>query len=333
MSGPFVLTRATFAGGQRYGFTWTGDNSSTWGHMRLATQMLLNLGLSGISFVGDDIGGFGGSPPPDLLTRWLEIGAFNPMYRNHSTLGSLPQEVWVHGPEQEAIRRRYIETRYRLLPYIYTLAEEASRTGLPAGRRCSSNSRATSRGWIASSCWDQASLWRHHRMENRSTDIRVAYPEGSCTTSGPAKRFLPQPRGPTIVEISDAVAAEENQPKFPVPQVLHPALDQLPVFVRGGAQFFPCSRLSKAQRKLPFGRWNCGCIPERTATVHCISTMGTPSDISPAIFSPGIYMRFQRQVDQHSVRCARGNIFAMVEIDRGCHLRLAVTKSRREVRK
>ena len=127
---PFVLTRATFAGGQRYGFTWTGDNSSTWNHLRLATQQLLNLGLSGISFVGDDIGGFNGSPPPDLLTRWIEIGAFNPMYRDHSTKGSLMQEVWVHGPEQEAIRRRYIETRYRLLPYIYTLADESSRTGI-----------------------------------------------------------------------------------------------------------------------------------------------------------------------------------------------------------
>jgi len=131
---PFVLTRATFAGGQRYGFTWTGDNSSTWNHLRFATQQLLNLGVSGISFVGDDIGGFNGSPPPDLLTRWIEVGAFNPMFRDHTTKGSLMQEVWVHGPEHEAIRRRYIETRYRLLPYIYTLAEEASRDGLPLMR-------------------------------------------------------------------------------------------------------------------------------------------------------------------------------------------------------
>ena len=131
---PFVVTRATYAGGQRYSFTWTGDNSSTWNQLRLGTQQTLNLGLSGISFVGDDVGGFGGSPPPDLLTRWIEIGAFKPLYRDHSTKGSLQQEVWVHGPEHEAIRRRYIETRYRLLPYIYTLADEASRTGVPLVR-------------------------------------------------------------------------------------------------------------------------------------------------------------------------------------------------------
>ena len=119
---PFVLTRATYASGQRYGFTWTGDNSASWNHLRLATQMLLNLGVSGISFVGDDIGGFNGSPPPDLLTRWIEIGAFNPMYRDHTTFGSRPQEVWVHGPEQEAIRRRYIET---LVPYQGCPSHEA----------------------------------------------------------------------------------------------------------------------------------------------------------------------------------------------------------------
>ena len=82
---PFVLTRATYAGGQRYGFTWTGDNSATWNHLRLATQMVLNLGVSGISFVGADVGGFNGSPSPALLTRWVEQAAFSPLFRDHAT--------------------------------------------------------------------------------------------------------------------------------------------------------------------------------------------------------------------------------------------------------
>ena len=73
---PFVMTRATFAGGQRYAVTWTGDNSSTWNHLRMTTPQLLNLGLSGFSMAGADVGGFAGSPPPDLLTKWLEIAAF-----------------------------------------------------------------------------------------------------------------------------------------------------------------------------------------------------------------------------------------------------------------
>ncbi len=131
---PFVLTRAGFAGTQRYAATWTGDNQSTWSHLRLSVPTLLSMGISGYAFVGDDIGGFDGSPTPELLTRWMELGAFNPFYRNHTSTGTLDQEPWVHGPEHEAIRRRYIETRYRLLPYIYSSMEETSRTGIPLMR-------------------------------------------------------------------------------------------------------------------------------------------------------------------------------------------------------
>ncbi len=131
---PLVLTRAGFAGTQRYAATWTGDNQSTWSHLRLSVPTLLSLGISGYAFVGDDIGGFDGSPAPELFTRWIELGAFNPFYRNHTSTGTLDQEPWVHGPEHEAIRRRYIETRYRLLPYIYTSMEETSRTGVPLMR-------------------------------------------------------------------------------------------------------------------------------------------------------------------------------------------------------
>ncbi len=131
---PFVLTRAAYAGTQRYAATWTGDNSATWNHLRISIPQLINLGLSGYSFVGADIGGFNGSPTPELLTRWMELGAFNPVYRNHAAKGTRFREPWVDGPEHEAIRKRYIETRYRLLPYIYTSIEETSRTGVPLMR-------------------------------------------------------------------------------------------------------------------------------------------------------------------------------------------------------
>ncbi len=131
---PFVLTRATYAGGQRYAATWTGDNSSSWNHLRMTTPMLENLGLSGFAFSGADVGGYAGTPPPDLLTKWLEIAAFEPIDRDHTEQGTGDQEPWVGEPAQEAIRRRFIEERYRLMPYLYTLAEEASRTGLPMVR-------------------------------------------------------------------------------------------------------------------------------------------------------------------------------------------------------
>ena len=131
---PFVLTRATYIGGHRYAATWTGDNSSTWNHMRLSVPMLQNLGISGFPIVGDDIGGFKGSPQADLLTKWLELGAFNPIDRDHTDKGTADQEPWVHGPQHEAIRKRYIEERYRLLPYIYTSMEQTSRDGIPLMR-------------------------------------------------------------------------------------------------------------------------------------------------------------------------------------------------------
>jgi alpha-glucosidase len=128
---PMVLTRASYAGGQRYGETWTGDNSSTWNHLRLTTPMLKNLGLSGFAFSGADVGGFAGTASVELLTKWLQVAAFQPFDRDHTEKGTGDQEPWVGGPEQEAIRRRYIEERYRLMPYIYQLADESSRTGLP----------------------------------------------------------------------------------------------------------------------------------------------------------------------------------------------------------
>jgi alpha-glucosidase len=131
---PFVLTRAAYSGTARYAATWTGDNSSTWNHLKMSTPMLMSMGISGMPLVGDDIGGFAGSPPADLLTRWFEVGALNPIYRDHTAKGTADQEPWVHGPEQEAIRKKYIELRYRLLPYLYTAFEETSRTGIPLMR-------------------------------------------------------------------------------------------------------------------------------------------------------------------------------------------------------
>ena len=96
--------------------------------------MLFNLGLSGFALAGADVGGFAGYPQPDLLTKWLEFAAFQPIDRDHAEKAPADQEPWAHGPQHEAIRRRFIEERYRLMPYLYTTAEEMSRTGLPIMR-------------------------------------------------------------------------------------------------------------------------------------------------------------------------------------------------------
>jgi alpha-glucosidase len=128
---PFVLTRAGYAGIQRYAAVWTGDNRSFWEHMALAMPMVLNLGLSGIPFSGPDIGGFAHHTSGELLARWTQMGALFPYCRNHSELSSIRQEPWQFGPEVEKICREYIELRYKWLPYLYSLFREAAENGLP----------------------------------------------------------------------------------------------------------------------------------------------------------------------------------------------------------
>jgi alpha-glucosidase len=131
---PFVLTRATFAGGQRYAALWPGDNVSDWSHLRASIPMLLGLGLSGFPFVGSDIGGFAEAPTAELYTRWLQLGVFYPFMRTHTAFGTPDQEPWSYGPEHEVVNRRFIELRYELLPHVYNVMKEASETGLPAMR-------------------------------------------------------------------------------------------------------------------------------------------------------------------------------------------------------
>ena len=130
----FVLSRSGWAGLQRYAVNWTGDNRSTWDHLRLSVSMVLNLGLSGIPFTGPDIGGFAGKPSPELFARWMQLGAFLPFFRTHTMKGTPGQEPWSFGTEVESICRKYLELRYRLLPYLYTAVWQAHKNGIPIVR-------------------------------------------------------------------------------------------------------------------------------------------------------------------------------------------------------
>ncbi|MCZ8116093.1 glycoside hydrolase family 31 protein [Silanimonas sp.] len=131
---PFVLTRATFAGGQRYAWVWTGDNRAEWASLQQSIPMLLNFGLSGFPFSGADVGGFSGYPSGELFTRWLQAALFSPFYRGHTEQATPDQEPWSFGQPWTRINKGTIELRYRLLPTLYTAVEEASRTGLPVMR-------------------------------------------------------------------------------------------------------------------------------------------------------------------------------------------------------
>ncbi len=131
---PFILTRSGYAGIQRYAAVWLGDNHSWWSHLLAAIPMCINMGLSGVPFVGTDVGGFSSNPTGELVARWIQLGAFTPFFRMHSVMVSRDQEPWSFGPEVEEICRRYITLRYRLLPLFYSLFDEARRTGLPVMR-------------------------------------------------------------------------------------------------------------------------------------------------------------------------------------------------------
>ncbi len=128
---PFTITRAAFAGSQRFGTGWTGDNSATWDHLTLAIQTCLSLGVSGMPFTGADVGGFVGEPSGELLARWTQVGALTPLFRNHSAVDTPRQEPWLFGDEVERVCREAIERRYRLLPVLYTALYEAAVAGTP----------------------------------------------------------------------------------------------------------------------------------------------------------------------------------------------------------
>lgn len=131
---PFLLTRAGFSGIQRYAAVWTGDNRSFWEHLQMSLPMCMNLGLSGVAFCGPDVGGFAHHTNGELLTRWTQVGAFMPYFRNHCAIGFRRQEPWAFGEMHERIIKKYIEMRYEWLPHLYTLFAEAHETGAPVMR-------------------------------------------------------------------------------------------------------------------------------------------------------------------------------------------------------
>ncbi len=228
---PFVMTRASYAGGQRYAVTWTGDNSSTWDHLRLCVEQLVNLGLSGFAYSGCDVGGFIGGASPELLTRWYQVAAFTPVFRNHSAHDAPRAEPWVDGPDHLAIRRRFIEERYRLMPYLYALAEQHARTGDPIMRPV---------------------FYDYPDALQASCDQSMTFAVGrSLLVAAPPKPESPQPFDICLPSggwydywTGKAVAQSKLRQA--------PKLDVLPVFVRAGT-ILPRQPLVQSTSKKPDG--------------------------------------------------------------------------------
>ncbi len=209
-----MLTRAGYAGVQRYSAVWTGDNVASWEHLRLVIPMLANLGVSGVPLVGADVGGFVGSPSGELYARWLQAAALTPLVRSHTNAGSKDQEPWSYGPDFERINRATIELRYKLLPYLYSLFHEHTETGAPVMRP----------------------LWFEYPKDVRTYLIEDEYLAGRellvapVLSEGEVKRRVYFPKGDAWVDWwtgkrhEGGSEAEINAP-----------LDRLPLFVRVGA--------------------------------------------------------------------------------------------------
>ncbi len=131
---PFILTRAAYAGIQKYSALWTGDNVASDEHMLLGFRLLNSMGVSGVPYVGMDIGGFMGNPSPELFIRWLNLAVYSPLFRNHTHIGYNYREPWLFGEYNTDKIRKILEQRYKLLPYLYSSFYTAHKTGMPINR-------------------------------------------------------------------------------------------------------------------------------------------------------------------------------------------------------
>ncbi|MCZ7590926.1 MAG: glycoside hydrolase family 31 protein [Kiritimatiellae bacterium] len=128
---PFVLSRAAWPGVQAYAIGWSGDNSSTFDHLRYNTRLALSTMISGQAQFGNDVGGFNGDATGNLLIRWNQASVLAPLFRNHSNWGTVNQEPWAFGESDTLFNRYWIQFRYRMMPYLYSLAHQAAANGLP----------------------------------------------------------------------------------------------------------------------------------------------------------------------------------------------------------
>jgi len=128
---PFVLTRSSFSGGQRYAAVWTGDNVASWEHLKIACWQIQSLSISGFGFCGSDIGGFIGDGEGELMVRWTQLAVFHPFFRTHSSKGFADREPWSYGEPFTKAVGLAIELRYHLLMYLYTALHRHTKKGDP----------------------------------------------------------------------------------------------------------------------------------------------------------------------------------------------------------
>jgi alpha-glucosidase len=210
---PWLLSRAGYSGGQHYAWNWTGDVETSWEALHQTVATMLGLGLSGFAFTGSDIGGFSGTPDPELYLRWFQLGTFSPFFRTHSALGTPPREPWRFDEDTLHATRKLLQMRYQLMPYLYTLAWRAHQTGAPLLRPIL---------WMDP---DDAALWEISDQFFLGPDLLLA----PVLIEGQRERAVHFPTG-TWYDLWD-----DSLYVGPAIRTVPADLDRIPAFIRGGS--------------------------------------------------------------------------------------------------
>ncbi|XWK89594.1 MAG: glycoside hydrolase family 31 protein [Phormidium sp.] len=210
---PFIVSRAGWAGLQRYAWTWTGDVECTWAAMRITISTVVGLGLSGIPYTGPDIGGFQGNPSAELYLRWFQMSTFFTFYRTHSSNNVENRAPWTYGEPYLSIIREFIQLRYRLIPYFYTLSWEATQKGFPPVRPVFWNNSEDSRVWNIDDAF----------MLGDALLVCPVFEEGQT------ERQVTLPKGHWYSFWDDQIIEGSQQVNLPAP------LEKLPLLVKAGS--------------------------------------------------------------------------------------------------
>ena len=213
----FVLSRSFYAGSQRFGAIWTGDNAAEWSHLKVSIPMILSISIAGLPFIGADVGGFFNNPEEELLIRWYQTASMQPFFRAHAHIDTKRREPWLFGDENLKIIRDIVRQRYTFLPYLYTAFEEAYKNGTPVNRP----------------------LWMHYPTESHLFSLETQWLLGEDILVAPVleKGYLTTnvyfPGGPQTkwfdVRTYQAFAGSSSSVKVDAP------LWKLPVYQRGGS--------------------------------------------------------------------------------------------------
>ena len=210
---PFTITRAGYSGVQRYACVWTGDNVATWEHLKLGNIQCQRMSISGVPFVGTDIGGFSGEPDGELFTRWIQLGTFSPFMRAHSAGDTSEREPWSFGEPFTSINRKFIELRYQLMPYIYSVFWEHHRYGFPILRPLA--------------MLEQEHIGNHYRQDEFTFGDKILV----CPVleQGATSRLVYLPKGQWYNFWTHELLNGENE------YTVQAQLEDMPLFVRAGS--------------------------------------------------------------------------------------------------